>query len=700
MAEIAQTNFFQGNFIKKYSDVLLALLFVMVIVLMVVPIAPWMLDIFLTFSISFSVVILLISIYVLRPLEFSVFPTILLVATMFRLSLEIAATRLILLYGYKGTGAAGVVIESFGKFVVGGNYAVGIVIFIIFIIINFVVITKGATRVAEVSARFTLDSLPGKQMSIDAELNSGFISEEEARKKRLDLTREIDFYGSMDGSSKFVRGDVVAAIIIIVINIIGGLVIGILQHNMSIAAAASDYTLLTVGEGLVAQIPSLIVSAAAGIIITRASRENDLSKEFSYQFMSNPRALYTASGVLFFFGVIPGLPHWPFILFALMLGVISYLITREKAKKKVELSKKVSEEAKIVPENKIIENAMQIDILELEVGYGLIPYVDSSRNGELLERIKGIRKQLAGDMGIIVPPIHIKDNLNLKPNEYLFMIKGVEVARYEVMSNKLLAMNPGPVSENIQGIATREPAFNLPALWIDSELKQKAQMAGWTVVEIPAVIATHLVELIKMNAAELLTRQDVQKLFDILSSKYPKIIDDLVPNTLSVSAVQVILQNLLQEGVPIKDMLTIVEALLNYSQTTKDPGLLTEYVRGALKRTITKSVIGADNIVKPLTIGKNLESVVISEFKKTKESVGYSGFDSSYYSKIISAVKDGLKKSTDAGVSPVILTNPSLRLFLKNFLNDIAPGITVISSNELIPNCKIKPVGSIEIYAD
>ena len=686
------------NIFFRNTDVMLALLFMMVIGLMVIPITTWMLDIFLTFSISFGIIILLISIYVLRPLEFSVFPTILLVATLFRLSLEIAATRLILLYGYKGPDAAGIVIQSFGQFVVGGNFAVGIVIFIIFIIINFLVITKGATRVAEVSARFTLDALPGKQMSIDAELNSGFITDAEARKKRLDLTKEVDFYGSMDGASKFVRGDVVAAIIIIIVNIIGGLLIGIFQHHMSILQAASDYTLLTVGEGLVAQIPALIVSTSAGIIMTRASRESDLSKDFSSQFISNPRVLYTAAGILFFFGIIPGLPHWPFILFAAIAALTGYIIARESAKKKTETDKKTAEEKKEIPESQIIENAMQIDILELEVGYNLIPYVDASRSGELLERIKGIRKQLASDMGIIVPPIHIKDNLNLKPNEYIFLIKGIETARYETMPNKLLAMNPGNVSENIPGIVTKEPAFNLPALWIDEGLKQKAIMAGWTVVEIPAVIATHIVEIIKNNAAELLTRQDVQKLLDILTLKYPKIVDELIPGVLSLSFVQNVLENLLQEGIPIKDMLTIVEALHNYAPNTKDPALLTEYVRSALKRTITKTLLGQDNAVHPLLLGKNLETVIINEYNKTKEQgQSYSGIDPSYYGKMVSAVKEGVKKALDSGQSPVIMTQPRIRLFLRNILNEIIPGITVVSTGEISPSIKIKPVGTVEI---
>ena len=698
MADKVETGALSRNIFFKNSDVLLALLFMMVIGLMVIPITTWMLDIFLTFSIAFGIIILLVSIYVLRPLEFSIFPTILLVATLFRLSLEIAATRLILLYGYKGPDAAGIVIQSFGQFVVGGNFAVGIVIFIIFIVINFLVITKGATRVAEVSARFTLDALPGKQMSIDAELNSGFITDAEARKKRLDLTKEVDFYGSMDGASKFVRGDVVATIIIIIVNIIGGLLIGIFQHHLSIFEAASDYTLLTVGSGLVAQIPALVVSTAAGIIMTRATRESDLSKDFSYQFLSNPRALYTASGILFFFGIIPGLPHWPFILFAATASLIAYLISMETNKKKTESAKKAATEKKEIPESRIIENAMQIDILEIEVGYNLISFVDAARSGELLERIKGIRKQLAADMGIIVPPLHIKDNLNLKPNEYVFLIKGIETARYETMPNKLLAMNPGNVTENIPGIVTKEPAFNLPALWIDEGLKQKAQSAGWTVVEIPAVIATHIVEIIKNNAAELLTRQDVQKLLDILSAKYPKIVEDLIPGVISLSAVQNILENLLSEGVPIKDMLTIVEALHNYAPNTKDPAVLTEYVRSALKRTITKTLIAQDNTVRPLTLGKNFETVVFNEYNKTKEQgSGYSGLDPSYYNKIISAVRDGVKKSADAGLSPIVLTSPRIRLFLKNILSEIIPGISVVSTSELSPNVKIKPVGTIEI---
>ncbi|RZD16205.1 MAG: flagellar biosynthesis protein FlhA [Candidatus Acididesulfobacter guangdongensis] len=691
----------KDNFILKNSDIVLALMFFMVIILMVLPITTWMLDIFLTLSISFSIIVLLISIYVMRPLEFSTFPTILLFSTVFRLSLEIAATRLILLYGYKGTDAAGVVIQSFGKFIIGGNYAVGIVIFIIFIVINFLVVTKGAGRVAEVAARFTLDAMPGKQMSVDAELNSGLINDQEARKKRSDIIKEADFYGSMDGASKFVRGDVVAAIVIIVVNIIGGLLIGIFQHHMSLAQAASDYTLLSIGEGLVAQIPALIVSTASGVIITRASRETNLSKEFSKQFATYPRALYTGAGILFFFGIIPGLPHWPFILLALILAISAFLISRDTLRKKTEIEQKSVEEKKIVPESQILESVMQVDIIELEVGYGLISYVDSSRSGELLERIKGLRKQIAADLGMIVPPIHIKDNLALKPNEYVILIKGVEVSRFEIMPGKYLAMNPGNATANIAGTVTKEPAFNLPALWIDESEKQKAQLAGWTVVEIPAVIATHIVEIIKQNAAELLTRQDTQKLLNILSAKYPKIVDDLIPNVLSLSTVQKILENLLNEGIPIKDMLTIIETLLDYGTTIKDPLMLTEYVRSALKRTITKTILDADGSIKVITLGKNFESAMLNEYKKAKELGVYSAIEQPVYQKIIGAVKEQVKKALDGGHTPVILTSPAIRLFVKNILKDIIPGIVVVSSAEIAPNIKLQSIGNMEIdYAN
>ena len=691
----------KDNFILKNSDIVLALMFFMVIILMVLPITTWMLDIFLTLSISFSIIVLLISIYVLRPLEFSTFPTILLFSTVFRLSLEIAATRLILLYGYKGTDAAGVVIQSFGKFIIGGNYAVGIVIFIIFIVINFLVVTKGAGRVAEVAARFTLDAMPGKQMSVDAELNSGLINDQEARKKRSDIIKEADFYGSMDGASKFVRGDVVAAIVIIVVNIIGGLLIGIFQHHMSLAQAASDYTLLSIGEGLVAQIPALIVSTASGVIITRASRETNLSKEFSKQFATYPRALYTGAGILFFFGIIPGLPHWPFILLAFILAISAFLISRDTVRKKAEIAQKSVEEKKIVPESQVLESVMQVDIIELEVGYGLISYVDSSRSGELLERIKGLRKQIAADIGMIVPPIHIKDNLALKPNEYVILIKGIEVSRFEIMQGKYLAMNPGNATANIAGTVTKEPAFNLPALWIDESDKQKAQLAGWTVVEIPAVIATHIVEIIKQNAAELLTRQDTQKLLNILSAKYPKIVDDLIPNVLSLSTVQKILENLLNEGVPIKDMLTIIETLLDYGTTIKDPLLLTEYVRSALKRTITKTILDADGSVKVITLGKNFESAMLNEYKKAKELGVYSAIEQPVYQKIIGAVKEQVKKALDGGHTPIILTSPAIRLFVKNILKDIIPGIVVVSSAEIAPNIKLQSIGNMEIdYAN
>ena len=691
----------KDNFILKNSDIVLALMFFMVIILMVLPITTWMLDIFLTLSISFSIIVLLISIYVMRPLEFSTFPTILLFSTVFRLSLEIAATRLILLYGYKGTDAAGVVIQSFGKFIIGGNYAVGIVIFIIFIVINFLVVTKGAGRVAEVAARFTLDAMPGKQMSVDAELNSGLINDQEARKKRSDIIKEADFYGSMDGASKFVRGDVVAAIVIIVVNIIGGLLIGIFQHHMSLAQAASDYTLLSIGEGLVAQIPALIVSTASGVIITRASRETNLSKEFSKQFATYPRALYTGAGILFFFGIIPGLPHWPFILLAFILAISAFLISRDTVRKKAEIAQKSVEEKKIVPESQVLESVMQVDIIELEVGYGLISYVDSSRSGELLERIKGLRKQIAADIGMIVPPIHIKDNLALKPNEYVILIKGIEVSRFEIMQGKYLAMNPGNATANIAGTVTKDPAYNLPALGIDESDKQKAQLAGWTVVEIPAVIATHIVEIIKQNAAELLTRQDTQKLLNILSAKYPKIVDDLIPNVLSLSTVQKILENLLNEGVPIKDMLTIIETLLDYGTTIKDPLLLTEYVRSALKRTITKTILDADGSVKVITLGKNFESAMLNEYKKAKELGVYSAIEQPVYQKIIGAVKEQVKKALDGGHTPIILTSPAIRLFVKNILKDIIPGVVVVSSAEIAPNIKLQSIGNMEIdYAN
>ncbi len=510
----------------RQSDLVLAVGIVLILGLMIIPMPPILLDLALSFSITLSVVVLLVSAYSYKPLDFSVFPSILLISTLLRLSLNIAATRLILMRGDIGTEAAGRVIKSFGEFVVGGNYVVGFVIFFILIIINFVVITKGAGRIAEVSARFTLDAMPGKQMSIDADLNAGLIDETEARRRRQEISREADFYGAMDGASKFVRGDAIAAIIIMVINIIGGFLIGVLQKGMPIADAAKTYTILTIGDGLVAQIPALITSTAAGIIVSRAATEANLGAEVVKQLLVNPKAWGTAAGILAFFGLIPGLPHVPFLMLATITGTGAYFL-RKSAKREQEAVPAPAEEEKPL---ETLESLLPLDPLALEIGYGLIPLVEEG--GPLLTRIKAIRKQMVTDMGFIVPPVHIKDNLSLKPTQYSLLIKGVEVASAEVMINKYLAISPATEKVGIEGIPAKDPTFGLPALWIDERDVERAQLAGYTVVDVPSVITTHLTEVIKNYAHELLGKQDVQKLLDNLSKTHPKVVEDLIPGLL------------------------------------------------------------------------------------------------------------------------------------------------------------------------
>ncbi|MCH7500652.1 MAG: flagellar biosynthesis protein FlhA, partial [Nitrospinae bacterium] len=500
-----------------------------IIVVMVIPIPTFLLDLLLSFSITFSLIILLVSIFILAPLEFSVFPSLLLIVTLVRLSLNVASTRIILLHGNEGPAAAGQVIKSFGTFVVGGNYVVGAVIFIILVLINFIVITKGSVRTSEVAARFTLDAIPGKQMSIDADLNAGIINEEEARMRRRVLEQEADFYGAMDGAIRFVRGDAIASILITLINVIGGFTIGVFQQDMMVAEAAKVYTLLTIGDGLVTQLPALVVSTAAGIIVTRATTDKSLPNEFIGQMANNPAAFSIASAALFFFGTIPGLPHFPFFVLSALAGWISYRLYQGRQEKERVQQKKLDEEKKIpLPEK--VESILPLDVMELEVGYELIPLVDADRNGELLERIKSVRRQFALDLGFIVPPLHIRDNLQLKASDYAILIKGVEVARGSVMMGRLLAMSPGKTEKEIAGVKTQEPTFGLPSIWINASAKQEAQMAGYTVVDPATVITTHIKETIKRNAHELLGRQEVQTLLDKFKETNPKVVEELVPN--------------------------------------------------------------------------------------------------------------------------------------------------------------------------
>ena len=675
------------------SDIILAVGIVLILGLMIVPMPPVLLDLFLSFSITLSIVVLLVSAYTERPLDFSVFPSILLISTLFRLSLNIASTRLILMRGDTGVEAAGRVIRSFGEFVVGGNFVVGFVIFLILVIINFVVITKGAGRIAEVSARFTLDAMPGKQMSIDADLNSGLIDEKQARKRRQDISREADFYGAMDGSSKFVRGDAIAAIIIMIINIIGGFLIGVLQKGMPMAEAAQTYTILTIGEGLVAQIPALVTSTAAGIIVTRAASEASLGGDIVQQLFSNSKVLGTAAGILGFFGIVPGLPHIPFLMIASITGAGAYFM-RQKLPEKAGAAAPGAPEAGEVKPPETLESLLPLDPLSLDIGYGLIPIVEEG--GPLLNRIKAIRRQMVTDMGFIVPPVHIKDNLSLKPHAYSILIKGVEVAASEVILNKYLAISPGPEAPALAGIPGKDPAFGLNAVWIDEKSKEEAHLAGYTIVDVSSVITTHLTEVIKNFSNELLGKQDVQKLLDNLVKTQPKVVEDLIPGLLSLSAVQKVLQNLLRERISIRDLQTILETLSDYAAVTKDTDVLTEYVRQGLARSITKQLQGTDGSISVIVVDPKVERQIIEAVQSSPQG-SYLALDPVTSEKITENLKRNFEDGVRKGYQPVVLCAPSIRRFMKKLAERISSSIMIISHGEVAPNTKLFSIGTLKI---
>ena len=679
--------------LMKNTDLLLSLGVVGILIVMIIPLPTFVLDVLLSFNITMAILILLVAMYTLKPLEFSVFPSVLLVATLFRLALNVASTRLILLHGNEGTAAAGKVIQAFGQFVVGGNYAVGLVVFAILVIINFVVITKGAGRIAEVAARFTLDAMPGKQMSIDADLNAGLINEAEARRRREQIAREADFYGAMDGASKFVRGDAVAGIIITLINVVGGLFIGVLQQGMDVATAAQTYTLLTVGDGLVAQVPALIISTAAGIIVTRAADEANLGQEMTGQILVYPKAIASAAGILFFFGLIPGLPHAAFLTLAVLTAGVAYMVRQAQIQQEAEAEAPV-EPPQEGPER--VEHLLSLDLLELEVGYGLIPLVDASQNGDLLERIKAIRRQLALDMGIVVPPLHIRDNLQLKPNQYCLLVKGNEVARAEVMMGHYLAMDPGTATGPIEGVQTKDPAFGLPARWIPEEAKERAQFLGYTVVDPSTVIATHLTELLKTHAHEFLGRQEVQGLLDHFSKSHPKVVEELIPNLLPLGTVVRVLQNLLRERVSIRDLYTILETLADYAPITKDPDTLTEYVRQGLFRTITRQYQTPEGTLPVLTLDAALEERLVRAVEVTERG-SYLNVEPALVQRVLASLKPAVEKAVGQGFQPVVLCAPLLRPHFKRLTERFFPGLAVLSHNEVAPQVRIQSLGTVTV---
>ena len=678
------------------SDLMMVIGVIGILLVMVVPVHPFLLDFLLAFNITFAITVVLMGMYTVKPLDFSIFPSVLLVATLFRLSLNVASTRLILLHGNEGALAAGKVIKSFGSFVVGGNYVVGLVVFMILVIINFVVITKGSVRIAEVAARFTLDAMPGKQMSIDADLNSGLIDESQALQRRALITKEAEFYGAMDGASKFVRGDAIAAIIITFINIIGGFVIGVLQKKMPIAAAAQNYTLLTVGDGLVTQIPALIISTAAGIVVSRAASESSMGVEFGKQLLAYPRAGYIGSGAIFLFGLIPGLPHISFMLLGMIVAGSIYLFDRKRRELAAAEAVKEAEREKLKKGTEPVEHLLTLDSMELEVGYAIIPLVDMEQNGELLDRIRSIRRQFALDIGMIIPPIHIRDNLNLKPYEYRILIKGVEVDRYELTSNQLMAMDPGDVVKQIDGIPTTEPAFQLPAIWIPKNKKEEAKYAGYTVVDNAAIVATHLTEVIRNHADQLLGRQEVQSLLEHLAKTHPKSVEELTPSLLSLGGIQKVLQNLLREGVSIRDMLTIVETLADYAPVTKDPDVLTEYVRQKLARAIVNPHISEDGMLPVITLDQDIEEVLLSSIKHTEHG-SYLSVEPNVATSIANSVSKQIDKIMTTGFQTILLCSPALRRHFRRMVEQFAPSIMVLSHNELPNNIRFKALGKVNL---
>lgn len=674
--------------LTKYQDINVVIAVVMIVLMMILPLPPFLLDILLACNISLSLLILLLSMNIHEPLELSVFPTLLLLSTLFRLALSISSTRLILLQA-----DAGNIIRAFGNFVVGGNYIVGFIIFIILVVVQFIVITKGSERVAEVAARFTLDAMPGKQMSIDADLNAGLISEAEARQKRIMIQREADFYGSMDGASKFVKGDAIAGVIIVVIDFIGGLLIGMFQRNLDFQQALTQYTLLTVGDGLVSQIPALLISTATGIIVTRAASENNLGQDLNQQLMTSPKVLAVTSGVLMLLAVVPGLPFIPFFILAGLFGGTSYLLWREQEIAETAAAEtQASQEQEEQRHPESVLSLLQVDQIELEIGYSLIPLVDSEQGGDMLDRITMIRRQCAIELGMIVPVIRIRDNLQLQPNEYVIKIKGIEVGTGQLLLNHYLAMDAGNVVDKVPGEPTKEPAFGLDALWISEENRERAEIAGYTVVDAPSVLATHLTEVIKNHAHELLGRQEVQTLLDSLRNDYSAVISELVPNLMTVGEIQKVLQNLLREQVPIRNLVTILEALADAAAISKDIDYLTEYVREALARQISRQYLEND-ILSVLTLDQNWETVIAEGIEHTER-----GSIISVEPRLLQSLFIELKSTLErtALPYPVILVSPNIRLAFKRLTERNFPGLIVLSFAEIVPEIQVQVVGMVK----
>lgn len=667
---------------------------VAILMVMLLPLPRFILDLLLSFDITLSVIILLVGLQVRRPIEFSVFPSILLMITLFRLSLNIASTRLILLHGNEGAGAAGEVIRAFGNFIVGGNYTVGLVVFTILVVINFVVVTKGAGRVAEVAARFTLDAMPGKQMSIDADLNAGLINEADARRRRREITEEADFYGSMDGASKFVRGDAIAAVIITLVNIVGGLAIGVLQQGMSPGLAAQTYTVLTVGEGLVAQIPALIVSTAAGIVVTRAASDMDLGGAMTKQLLMSPKPVGIAAGILLALGLVPGLPHLAFLVLGSAVAWMAYHLHQEEIREAAPTPTQTPTAPKA---DEGPTRVTPLDLMEVQVGYGLIGLVEGTQGTALLDRIKALRRQFAETMGFVVPPIHIRDNLQLRPNEYTIMLKGVEVAKADVLPGHLLAIDPGTGQKGVvQGIATKEPAFGLPALWIPEDGREQAQIAGYTVVDASSAIATHLSELVKRYGHELLGRQEVQALLDEVGKSHPKLVEELIPTMVPLGTVVRVLGNLLKEGIPIRDLRSILEAISDQASNSKDPELLTEYARQALARTITKQYQASDGSLQVITLDPRLDRSLADQVAALPPGAALQ-LDPTVSHKLLTGIKQAAERVAARGQQPIVICSQAVRRHLRRHSDRILHSVPVMGFNEVDSFVRLQSLDTVRV---
>lgn len=666
--------------------------------MVILPMPAFLLDILFSFNIALSLVVLLITVYTLKPLEFGSFPAVLLIATILRLALNVASTRVVLLEGHEGPAAAGKVIEAFGSVVIGGNYAVGLVVFLILIIINFVVITKGAGRISEVTARFTLDAMPGKQMAIDADLNAGFITADQARERRIEVTSEADFYGSMDGASKFVKGDAVAGILILFINIVGGLVIGMVQHDLDFDTAVEIYTLLTIGDGLVAQIPGLLLSVGTAIVVTRQNTSQDMGEQVSSQ-LGQTRSLYIAAGVMFIMGIVPGMPHVAFLIFAVLISAVAYFSSKYKVAKAAQLieDSQVAEAQNIQQEAEVKDlgwdDVNHVDIIGLEIGYRLIPLVDKAQGGELLNRIKGVRKKLSQEFGFLVPAVHIRDNLDLDPNSYRISLMGVTIGEAEIRHDHELAINPGQVFGKLDGVATKDPAFGLDAVWIKQEQREHAQSLGYTVVDSATVLATHLSQILTNNTAQLLGHEEVQNLLDMLGKSYPKLIEGLIPDVLTLGTIVKVLQNLMNEGVAVRDMRSIIQTLVEYGPKSQDPEVLTAAVRITLRKFIVQELVGPTVEVPVITLSPELEQMLHQSMQMAGDDGA--GIEPGLAERLQKSLTDGAQQQEMAGDTPILLTSGILRSVLAKFVKYTIPGLRVISYQEIPDDKQIKIVSAI-----